>query len=649
MLAKERRMDSEDVRIRRVRFYGLGDYGTFFQIDRAAEVYDALDITSLPTSAAEIIELHNVQKFIDAGLFPSNYDGDRRELAKKCIPQIRSAVAQFFTAVDDSNVAEVVVDVDFEYHADLLELLGRNRAFEGCSPESMLPALRATGVRLGQMLGSKKLVLAYDAQVREDLLASPRNAEHLVRKHFQKDVQDEIHLPSSLTGVDARALLQAYLETADANPNYVRLIESAPVNAQTGVDAKLKLLAKQRNQQMSEEFFENNEGIEYGCGVYLSDTQEEPVTTEINGMVSTLTYGESWLRETLDFPSILNNFQYLFEFADSQVVLTLPSYPSQLGVFERFLTTTGKTDYHTGAAFGAMNMASLLQVRLYEHYLQSKGIELEEVIRWFFEDYLTEEFRATNFSFAPTDPSSSYLQRTRHLLAEMESVALQFSLYAENGNLDRQLLEITSDPVRYREIPSRVPGKYVYSADNEDIRAVLFQLFSDQSPLTYISDEVQADTTAELLVKHHVPYESFADHQRPIIDHLLALGVLEVAEKRVQFADAPQFRVLSSLFHTCAASYYHLSAKGRAAVDAMQVTGWIDRRSTLLTEAEASYFNYFLNKVQFTNGPELRNKHLHGSQANGDGEDAHFHSYLHVLRLLIALVIKLNDDFALAS
>lgn len=62
-----------------------------------------------------------------------------------------------------------------------------------------------------------------------------------------------------------------------------------------------------------------------------------------------------------------------------------------------------------------------------------------------------------------------------------------------------------------------------------------------------------------------------------------------------------------------------------------------------------SGFNYFLNKIEFSNGPELRNKFLHGSQTDEDGEDAHFRAYIAALRLMIALVIKVNDDFWLLA
>ena len=81
----------------------------------------------------------------------------------------------------------------------------------------------------------------------------------------------------------------------------------------------------------------------------------------------------------------------------------------------------------------------------------------------------------------------------------------------------------------------------------------------------------------------------------------------------------------------------------------MMAKGWVTRRSSLLTDAEGKYFNYFLNAVDFSNGPELRNKSLHGSQVNADGEDAHFNTYITALRLTVALVIKVNDDFCLSA
>jgi hypothetical protein len=125
--------------------------------------------------------------------------------------------------------------------------------------------------------------------------------------------------------------------------------------------------------------------------------------------------------------------------------------------------------------------------------------------------------------------------------------------------------------------------------------------------------------------------------------------VLEDTGERVQLADIDQFVILKAISDSEAASYYHYSANARALIDDMLSKGWLVRRESLLTRPEASYFNYYLNQAEFGNGPDLRNKYLHGSQANADNDKQHLQTYVTVLKLLIALVVKINDDFWLSS
>lgn len=635
---------------RRVVFFGVHDLATGWYVPRVVELVEAFDPANAPTDVMGILELFNVQQYLENGILPHDYSDSAHRTAMGKTPQINSVVARFFSSVDSDNCESMVEGVDHEYHAQLLELLGRYKAFERCDAAPMLRALDQAEVHLGKMLACKRLVHVYDTDLRDRLLASPRNAEHLIRKHLQGDVRDPVHLPRSLSPADARALLKSYIDDPDANPNYLGLIESAPISVQTGIDARLKLQAKRRNADWTEKFFEKNRGFKTGTEVVLSDSQSESLRFEMDesdGLTARFTYSRRWLDETIDNPSILNNFQHLFEFADRQVILALPSYPAQLGVFERFMGVQGRTHYPVGAGFRAVDMSSLLQTRLYLHYLEDKGTSLESVISWFFEVYLPEEFDAANFSFRPSSAGASYLERVRHLFAEMEGVLTQFTLWVQNGDLDPELLALTSDPVLYKQVPSLLPGKYVYPADNAEIAGILHALFSDQSTLTYISDDLNGDDAVRLLHNHDVAYEDFHAYQQPAIDQLIAFGILENTGKRVVIADAEQLLILRSLFDTQACSYHHLAASGRGIVENMVARGWVERRSSLLTEAEARYFNYFLNKVDFSNGPELRNKYLHGSQVNGEGEDAHFHAYVIALRLMIALVIKLNDDLCL--
>lgn len=642
---------SDDKLGRRVRFYGAHDLATGWQVPRVAEITELFDPNEALTSAEDALELHHVQKYLELGLLPTAYTNEACAKLQARAPEIRKAVARFFSTIDETNFATRVAGIDRDYHHDLVELLSRYKAFERCDSSTALPALAAAGVQLRELLTSKRLVQVYDTQIRSQLLSSPRGAEQLVRKYLEQDTPSQVHLPASLTAIDARELLATYIDYADANPNYIKLIAAARDDRRVGIDARLRLRAKRRNDQTTAAFFADNSGFRMGCKVGSSESQdqlvviEEPTSDEPD---SRYTYSSQWLDDTCDNANILNNFMHLFGFVDLQVLLTFPSYPANLGVMERIMGISGKSDYKTGVAFRFIDMCSRLQTHFYRDFLQTRGIDLEQVIAWFFESYLVEDFGAANFSFTPSRGSTSYLQKTRHLFTEMESVANQFTLFVADGHLDRELLAMSSEPTRYKDIPSLLDGKYIYPSGQE-IDGVLHLLFSDQSRLNYISADLSANDAAELLQENLIEYDDFEDYQKPSIDHLIGLNILVKAGNLVRFVDQEQVHILRSLYSTESASYYHLSDSGRELADSMVEKGWVIRRSALLTDAEGKYFNYLLNQVDFSNGPQLRNKYLHGVQAGADGDNSHFDTYITALRLTLSLIIKVNDDFQLAA
>lgn len=645
-------MNEADMEQRRVRFYSAHDLAAGVHAPRAVELAAGFDPGIGLASVMDALELHNVQKYLEHGLLPNSCSEEVVKQLVEQVPHIRSAVAKYFASIDNESIAVLVAEVGYEFHGDLLDLLGRNKVFERCDSSTALAALKAARVHLSEILTNRNIVSAYDTDLREELLTEPRNAELLARKYLEKDEKVKVYLPRSFTSKDARNLMERYIDDDDANSNYLRLISTANDNAQAGIDAKLRLQAKRRNENLTAKFFEQNAGYKTGSEVSISNDQDESVLSEVDtsdGSVWRHTYSQRWLEETTDSPSILNNFQHLFEFTDDQVLLTLPSYYAHLGVMERIMGVTGNTEYKTGVAFQSVDASSLLQTHMYRLFLESHDISLEDVIAWFFEKYLVEEFEAVNFSFSPSVGDTSYLQRVRHLFAEMEGVANQFSVFVEDGYLDRDLLTMGSDQVRYREIPSQLQGKYVYPIEDQEIVGVLHLLFSDQSPLNYIEKELQGDTAVDLLLRNRISYTDFHNYQQTNLDHLIRLGVLQNTGEQIQFRSVDQLVVLSALFNTQAANYYRLSPAGRLEVDDMVEKGWVTRQSSLLTNAEVDYFNYFLNRVGFSNGPNLRNRYLHGSQAHADGEEAHFNTYIIALRSLIALVIKMNDDFCLAA
>ena len=75
--------------------------------------------------------------------------------------------------------------------------------------------------------------------------------------------------------------------------------------------------------------------------------------------------------------------------------------------------------------------------------------------------------------------------------------------------------------------------------------------------------------------------------------------------------------------------------------------GIIYEECSLLTKYEVEYFDYILNKSEFTNGMDLRNKYSHGIQHVIYDENAHRINYYWFLIVITVLAIKINDDFCL--
>ncbi|MBF4585242.1 hypothetical protein [Curtobacterium sp. VKM Ac-2887] len=629
--------------LKRLKFYGDGDLANYAQFDRLDECLSTTARTE-PKNIGDAIELHIVSRYVTSVIFPPDYSQKQKDEAANVVITAKAVLGRYFARIDDSTVGSILDSIPFGYQSDLFDLLARYRVFERVHAASMIKALTRAGLPLAAMTQSRALVEAYDEDIRKLLLEEPTGGELVVQKFLLADRRAEIFLPRSLQSTDMNRLLHAYIDHARANPNYLELIATAALDDSIGLDAKIKLKAQRQHALFVEGLFKEKGGTETGAGIRISREQVTPVITERDGFILNLTYSESWLKSTHDDPSILNNFQHLFNFADEQALLSLPSYESELSVIERLLTS-GRRSYRTGMAFGEKNSISLLQVQLYTDYLASQGINLEETIAWFFRDYLREEFEAPDFDFEPSGPQSSYLEKTRHLFAEMEGIASQFRMYVLEGAIDRDLLALTSGPPAYESLPSLSKTKYLVASPADDINFVIQALFSDQSRLTYINETLNGRSAAQLLLGHRVSYSDFHHYQIPAIDRLIHLRILENAEGHIRLRSLAQLGLVHSLFTKENIVPAHVSLAEMEELRVMMDAGWLTNHSTLLTAAESSYFNFYLNKTQYSNGPELRNKYAHGTQMAPRGIDDHYAAYTSGLRLMMCLVIKINDDF----
>ncbi len=634
---------------RRIKYYGLRDLATSFYLKQVTETLENFDENRVYDDVNDVLELYNVLQYVEDLALPRSLKQSKMDQYVAMKPKIHKTIATFFNSIGDTNVADMIKDVVFDYHTDLLNLLARYKRFNVISSSTMLAALSASSVRVWSLLENKAFVDTYNQDVRTLLLSDSKNAEQLIHKYLEKRERRDVNLPPSFTADDAHNLIEQYLNDKEANPNYIELISNTRVTPQSGIDAKLKLLAKRKHEEWAADFFKENGGsLLFSCEVEISDTQEEAVQISTDGPKTRFVYSRKWLLENSDNLSALMNFIHLFPLVNSHMILTLPSYSARLDVVERFMKVSGRDEYPKGVSFQFIDQSTLMQTVMYEKFLMTQNKELEGIVAWYFNDYLKNTFKAEGFNYALSSKASSYLEKCKHVFSEMDSVIKQFKLFAENSYVDQDLLSITSESPKNKEIPSQVNGKYIYATDNQEISYILHYLFSDQSSLNYINETLKGDNFVDLITTHEVKYRDFLDHQRSMLDELIRLQVVEKTSKRLVFRNKRQINVFKNLFETEASSYHHYSEEARVEIDAMVAKNWLERKSTLLTESEARYFSYFLNQQDSSNGHDLRNKYLHGSMSRGDKADEgkHYHTYLIVLRLMLALIIKIDDDFS---
>jgi hypothetical protein len=110
----------------------------------------------------------------------------------------------------------------------------------------------------------------------------------------------------------------------------------------------------------------------------------------------------------------------------------------------------------------------------------------------------------------------------------------------------------------------------------------------------------------------------------------------------LKIKDKNQLFVLKQLYKEEVVSYWHYDEECRAIVDEMEEEGLVYFEDTLLNKLERNYFNYYLNKKEFTNGLDLRNSFMHGTNTMSEVEQKNM--YYMLLRIIVLTILKIDDD-----
>ena len=208
---------------------------------------------------------------------------------------------------------------------------------------------------------------------------------------------------------------------------------------------------------------------------------------------------------------------------------------------------------------------------------------------------------------------------------------------------------MSSEPTAFKDIPSLNSNKYIYiNKADKGVEFLIYLLFSDQTLLTYVDPfkDKQYRNLVDLLVnEEEISFSNYEEYQHEHLNFLIDKNYISIDENNcIHVPNWNRVLILRDIFENEVASFYHYQPDMQEEVMNMGKEGIVFFGSSLFAESEQNYFNYYLNKSEFTNGLDLRNSYLHGTQANPSETHLHENSYLLYLKILTLVIFKIEDD-----
>lgn len=629
-----------------VKFYSVNDWSIGDHMERSIKILDSFDENEEYTDINKVIELYNVQQLINNGLYLQNRDEEKIEHYKETCFLFRRVFGKFFGKISNDNFQKITYSVCMDYIEDYWALFTEFKAFKRVSGEIFAEYINNPETTLWILLQHEELVKYYGKELADALRISQQTPRLIISRFIEKSKQKCLyHFPKELDSSEYEGILQNYVDSDSANLNYLQLLVHTQSTKECPVSDKLRLAAKKACATYWEKHSFTGVQIGYGIRVEFADVPEIKSAKRLDDNTYKITYDIKWILDNLDFPTILNNFRYIFEQFDDCWRSTLVSVKSQLGIFERTLTTRGIKEFVKGNHFNIGENLSTMQIRACYDILKDNGVRLEDVLKWFFEEYLSQEFGANGFRFNAPSEGTTMVEKCRTLASEMDGVLKQFRMYVQDGEIDRELFEMSSGHIVFSSLAGFIKEKYAYG-NSEDIQREQFLLFSDQSQLYYMKTiKNRYDRFGDLIIHEDVSISDFMEYQQLQIQWLIEKNIVIENSEGYLKLNGPEAIVLKDLYDHDVICPQYYNSRLRSVIQEWCENGDLRLENSLFSEPEQAYLNYELNKSVYSNGHDLRNKYAHSTYP--EDEKVQSTDYIKLLKIMILVITKINEEFCL--
>jgi len=636
--------------LNKVVFHSKEDMAGGHYLQKGEHILRA-DVKSNYTDINEVLELYNLKKYIDNELFLKSWTEKEITSFKQKVKGYAGVIGKFMSTLNDNNVLPFYEEILLNYIHSFWELVSHQKVFKKISKTHFTSILVNESHLINEILTHKELVNYYNTEIKDFLLTYSKSAEILLSVYEVKDDfnRSQKFLPRSLTLIHKEIILSDYLESNNVNYNYIELIQNAKNRSNFKVSDKTRLKAKRLYQNETKKFFAENEGMKYGVTIRFTEglIKIKEGFVDANHIVN-YSYSLDFIKQNNSPYILFKNFIYLFEYVDNQNRINLVSKKNKLGLFEKIMGVQSQNEYKVGTSFSLSEMTSQGQIFGYYKVLNEIGITLEDILHSIFTISFQEKNKFAKNARFSIPSATTYFEKVRLLAPEFESALKQFKLFVEEGSIDFELLQISSSPSMIKDIPSLNKSKYIYfNEDNAEMIGCSNLFFSNQAHLAYVEPfkDKKYNTFFNLLANEQVNFTNYEDHQKPQLNYLIEKGFISVnSDDLIQITNTERVLIFKDLYENEVGSFYHYSGDFQQEVQRMIDENIIKAESSLFSKPEQAYFNYFLNKSEFTNGLDLRNSYLHGTQANPEEIAEHEYAYFTYLKLIFLAFLKIDED-----
>ncbi|WP_299179451.1 hypothetical protein [uncultured Chryseobacterium sp.] len=596
----------------------------------------------------DILELDHICKYFENGFRPNEWIAEDDEKNLLLVKSFKKSIRIFFDTLTSTSLISSLSDVEHHYTQSYLLLINNFGLYKKIESNEFKLLLQNKKLRIRELLACKNFVAFFENEIRQHFISNNKLVEILL-DYYEKNNDNnvkELFFPKSLTLKDREYLVNEYLDNPSANLNYVRLIVKNKDSEFLYFSDKTRLKAKKLAEKLNNDILKNGYIHTIRKSIHLTEDQDEIKKVKLENDTQIISYNRNKLTKNKDYLSLINLFKSPFDLIDFQGCIDLVPRQCAIGPLETIFMRS-KNEYHITNEFRSKSYNGYMHMEIFKIIIEDLGLRVEDLIEKFVNVYLNSEFSVNEFNIFLPSKNTNYLEKVRAIAPEFESLFKQYKLFVENNIIDQELMQISTKTTKFNNIPSLLEKKYLYPI-GEEYNKIVSIFFKNTSPLfNYSKYGEKYSNFYHLLLFEKVSYHEHNEYERKYLDHFINENYIQLDHNNnIEIVNPYLLSMIGHLHKFDVISYWHFPLRYRVILDAMEENKMVESSSSLLTKAEQSYFDYYLNN-RFSNGQWLRNKYVHAT--NTTNEKIQESDYKILLKLLIFLVLKIEDDLSLSK